>query len=501
MNSCIKELEEIVLKYSNKLAVYDKLNRYTFAQLRDFSQKIATLINPDLKNQPIAVFLPKSSKAIASFMGVLYSNNFYVPLDVKSPDERLKKILYNLNPNIVLTDDANYERIKKLNITINIISISKVFDAKFKNNYDLQNLKSIITDPIYCIYTSGSTGDPKGVLVSHLSVKNFIDWIINTYELDSETTIGSQSPFIFDVSVIDIYSMIRVGATLCLIPDSYFSFPHKLVSFLDSAKINFLIWVPSVISNIANTDSLKESNLPHLRKVLFAGEVLSAKSLNYWINALPNVLFSNLYGPTEATVIAGYYIVNRIFSDDEVIPIGSASSYGELLVLSNNNELIEVADKTGELCIKGISLSFGYWKDFKKTNEVFIQNPLNTEFPELIYKTGDLVKYNKLGEIIYIGRKDRQIKHMGYRIELGEIENAIIPIPNLNQACILYDETRSDIVLFYCAESEIIDNKYILSKIKNKLPKYMFPTRFTKINAMPLNSNGKIDRLELKNKL
>ena len=109
-----------------------------------------------------------------------------------------------------------------------------------------------------------------------------------------------------------------------------------------------------------------------------------------------------------------------------------------------------------------------------------------------------MVKYNQLGEIIYIGRKDRQIKHMGYRIELGEIENAIMSIPNLYQACVFYDETQRDIILFYCAESEEIDNKYILSIIKNKLPKYMFPTRFKKINEMPLNSNGKIDRLELK---
>ncbi len=501
MNSCIYELEEIVIKHPEKLAVYDAVNRYTFAQLRDYSQKIATLIKPDLKNHPIAVFIPKSSNAIASFMGVLYSDNFYVPLDVKSPVERLNKILKTLNPTIILTDDANYQKIKNLNVSSDIVNISKVFDAEFQNTYDIQNLKSIITDPIYCIYTSGSTGDPKGVLVSHLSVKNFIDWIVDTYKLNTETLIGSQSPFIFDVSVIDIYTMIRVGATICLIPDSYFSFPYKLMSFVDNEKINFIIWVPSVIANVANTASLNGRNLTHLKKVLFAGEVLSAKSLNYWINAVPNALFSNLYGPTEATVIAGYYIVDRKFSDNDIIPLGSAASYGELLILNNENDLIETADEIGELCIKGISLALGYWNNFEKTDEVFIQNPVNNEFPEKIYKTGDLVKYNNLGEILYIGRKDRQIKHMGYRIELGEIENAIISIPKLHQACVLYDDTRSDIILFYCAKSEEINDRYILSIIKNKIPKYMFPTRYKKLDDMPLNSNGKIDRLELKKRL
>lgn len=493
----LEYLEKTVNEFANKTAIIDESRSINFMDLQKESIKIASYLQYKniKKSLPIGVFLPKSVEAIKSFLGTLYNGDFYVPLDIKNPIPRIEAIIKNLDLKYIITDIDNAKLLDELK-NIEIILLDDInFEKNIEFDFTNYNL-SIDTDPAYIINTSGSTGTPKGVVVSHRSVIDYIDWGIETFKIDSSFKIGNQAPFIFDNSVLDIYLMLSTGATLNLIPENLFIFPLKLIEYLENEKINFIFWVPSIMSIIVTYDLLKNKNLD-FKIVSFAGEVMPTKILNYWKKYLPKALFVNLYGPTEITVDCTYFIVNRNFKDEELLPIGYACKNTDILVLDDENNLVTKINSTGELCVRGSSLALGYYNDFERTANVFTQNPLNKSYPEKIYRTGDIVCYNELGELIYKGRKDFQIKHMGYRIELGEIETAILSISEINNACILYDEENKHLVLIYESSSNIAKNEILVS-LSDKLPKYMIPNKFILLDKIPLNVSGKIDRSYLK---
>jgi acyl-coenzyme A synthetase/AMP-(fatty) acid ligase len=240
---------------------------------------------------------------------------------------------------------------------------------------------------------------------------------------------------------------------------------------------------------------LAKWKLDHLKKVLFAGEVFPTKHLNYWRRHLPEAMFVNLYGPIEISVDCTYYIVDRDFADDEKLPIGFPCRNTDILILNEQNQPAK-ADEPGELCVRGSSLALGYWNNPERTAKAFVQNPLNPHCPELIYRTGDLVFRNRRGEIMFIGRKDFQIKHLGYRIELGEIEHAILQVDGIRNCCVVYNQSKKEITLFYESDKEL-SPAFIRERVSASLPKYMLPTVFKWMELMPRNPNGKIDRQQL----
>ena len=269
----------------------------------------------------------------------------------------------------------------------------------------------------------------------------------------------------------------------------------KLLNYIIQKKINTIFWVPSELVLVANLHALKKVDLTNtLKRVLFAGEVMPTRQLNEWRKYLPDALYANLYGPTEITVDCTCYIVDRIFEDNEPIPIGKPIRNSDVFVLNEKNELVS-GNEVGELCVRGTSLSLGYYNNLEKTREAFVQNPLNSMYYELIYRTGDLVRYNEYGELVYVSRKDYQIKHLGHRIELGEIENVVAGIQGIDSCCCVYDEQRKKIVLVYEGKME---KEEIVSVLNLSVPEYMIPGKIVPIDSMPLNANGKIDRKMIK---
>jgi D-alanine--poly(phosphoribitol) ligase subunit 1 len=494
-------LEKSVIQFPNKEAIEDEKGILTFFQLKENGLKIASAIINRTKssNTPIAVLLPKSKESIVSFIGANYSSNFYVPLDIKSPTERLLKIIRKLDTAIIITNVDGEKLLDKMGYCRDIIVYDKAISCELTKDQinkiiSIRDLQ-IDTDPIYSIFTSGSTGSPKGVLISHKGVIDYIEWAKETYNITENEIIGSQAPFYFDNSTLDIYLMLSTGAKLVIVPEAKYMFPLELIEYINEKKINFVFWVPSVLINVANFNALKVALPESLRKILFAGEVMPNKHLNYWRKYLPNALYSNLYGPTEITVDCTYYIVDRDFNDDESLPIGRACKNSGILILNNEDQQV-TDDEIGELCVRGSSLAFSYYKDPEETAKVFVQNPLNKDYSEIIYRTGDLVQLNERKEIIYLGRKDSQIKHMGYRIELGEIENAILGIDLVENTCVLYDDIKKQIVAFYIGD---IKHSLVRRNLMVRLPKYMIPTKWNKLESFPLNSNGKINRKKLNN--
>lgn len=495
----LEYLKATVHNNKDKVGFEDASIQMTFDEFNNLALNISTCIveNYNKIRKPIGVFLPKSVNSLTSFMGILYSGNIYMPLDVKNPTERIKGIVNNIHPEIIITDLKNVKKLEEIEFCGKILIYEEI-------TCDKQNIKTryeelIDTDGAYIINTSGSTGTPKGVLISHRSIIDYIEWATECYGITSNDTIGNQAPFYFDNSVLDIYLTMKNGCKLIVTPESLFVFPIKLMEYFKEKNVNMFFFVPSILVNIANMDIFKTCK-PHFDKILFAGEVMPTKQLNYWIKHYPDALFSNLYGPTEITVDCTYYTVDRKFDDDEPLPIGKRCRNSDILILDEQDNLITEPNKSGELCVRGSSLALGYYNDFEKTNKVFTQNPLNKNFPEKIYRTGDIVYYNEKDEIIFQGRKDFQIKHMGYRIELGEIETALGSIKELKNVCVVYDSKNSKIVLFYESNQEFKPKDLILA-LGQAIPKYMIPSDLRKLDKLPTNSNGKIDRLALKNML
>lgn len=493
-------LDASAYKWPEKIAIADDKNSATFAQWLDYAERIGSSIAQNCNNsmrKPVLVFVDRKIEGLIGFMGVIESGNFYVPIDCKMPEQRVKLICDVLNP--VAAIAISTEDIKTLD-AIGFQGLIFNYEEIIKHTINenlLQNIRNqmIDMDPVYSIFTSGSTGIPKGVLISQRGMIDLAEWLVDTFRFTEQDSLGNQTPFYFDGSVKDICICLKSGATLNIIGKKFFTFPKLIIPFLNERKITAILWATSAIVLIGNSDVLSIAVPEHLRLVTFAGEAMPAKQLKVWMNKLPKCKFVNLYGPTEITVDCTYYEVDRFFNDDEYIPIGKACKNKQVLIFNDNNQLVKKGE-TGELCVRGTGVALGYYNNFSKTDEVFVQNPLHNLYYDKIYRTGDIVKINNYDEIEFVSRKDFQIKHKGNRIELGEIEVAVNSIPTVTNAACIFDQVNDKIILYYTTSDE--NELDIINFVKEKIPIYMFPELNIMLKNMPYNMNGKIDRIELK---
>ena len=492
---------ETVGKFSNKLAIIDGERQLTIGKLDTKARQLAKVIvdTCQCKNRPIAMFMPKSVEALQADLAITYSGNTYMNLDVKNPAERLGNILALIQPIAVVTNDKFKTIIEPIASdavkVINVDELDMNANAPTSEWFLNRNSDLIDTDPYCIINTSGSTGTPKGVVLNHKSFIDFMAQTFDEYRFSENDVIGSLSPVVFDIWSYEMCLLMGRGASIVVIPDTYSAFPVKILQLMQQHNVSYIFWVPTIMVNIANMGLLQQVPLPSLRLCWFAGEVFPTKQFNIWRHSLPQTTFANFYGPIEITLDCVYYTIEREIADDEPIPIGKPFRNTDILILDENNQNVVEASKEGELCIRGTSLAMGYYNNPEKTAAAFVQNPLNHSYPEIIYRTGDLVFINDRGEIVFKGRKDSLIKHMGYRIELGEIEHVIINTLKLvKNGCVVYNHLRKEITLYYEAENELTAADFRKS-IGNTLPKYMIPVVYHRLPELKRNTNGKIDRL------
>lgn len=497
-------LEQTAECYRYSTAVTGVDGEFTWYEFTAMARKIGSGISRKVSpGSPVPVMMEKSPFMLAAMLGAVYAGCFYVPVNPDNPPERLKKIFRTLQPEIIIAD----RNIQEFLMTESICAGSDKKECSIisaeelaREDVDPERLAAIRnasreTDILYGIFTSGSTGTPKAVVVSHGAVIRFIGHFTKIFGISHEDVIGNQAPFDFDVSVKDIYSSLMTGAELALIPKEYFSTPPRLLDYLCERRVTVLTWAVSALTLVSSLKGLKYRVPEYVNKIMFSGEAMPPKQLRMWQEAMPHVRFVNLYGPTEITCNCTYYPITREYGDDEKIPIGNAFPGRKVFLLDEEECEIAVPGRQGEICVAGESLAHGYYKNKEQTEKKFVMYPVGGGELQRIYRTGDMGYYDGKGRLIFAGRKDFQIKHMGHRIELEEIESAMNAVENVQRSCCVFEEEKNRILGFYTGE---IESAGIRKKLKEKLPVYMIPPKLIRLEVMPINKNGKIDRSYLR---
>lgn len=489
-------LEKSALSFPDKIAVITEDNCYSYNRLLNDSLSIAqALINAGSINKPVIVFMDKGYLTLCAFMAIAYSRCFYSLINPDFPSYRIMQIKNVINTDVIITDKENLKKCQELFDYRNIYLVEDLLNTKF-NKEDIMNLKNdrLDIDPVYCNFTSGSTGNPKGVLISNQNIIDFIENFNDTFGFNHSDIFANQAPWDFDVSTKDIYTALKNGATLLIIPRRLFSNPMGLVDYLKKNKPTIMIWAVSALCLMSTFHLVCKDNLGYVKKVLFSGEVMPLKHLNLWLNTLDDTQFVNLYGPTEITCNCTYYLLTKK-NYDKTLPIGKAFKNEEVFLLDDNYNLIKKENKVGEIYVRGSCVGLGYYNNEIETKKSFIQNPLHNNYIDIVYKTNDLAYYDENKNLVFQGRKDFQIKHLGHRIELEEIECNINKIAGVNRAVVIFLSEKSKLIGFYDGSIGEIE---ILKELQNVLPRYMIPSKIIKLASFPLNKNGKIDRKLLK---
>lgn len=494
-HTVISYLYDTVKRYAEKVVCTDENTSLSYQELWDKSDVVAgNLLSDSCSRKPIPVLMKKSCDVLSVMFGIIKAGCCYVIIDPLLPTERINSILNVLEAErVVVGEQRNTASIPE---HISVLQLENLYSSitneqKAQVEYTIDSICD--TDPLYIMFTSGSTGVPKGVVVNHRSVMDFIGYFVEKFQITSEDVIGNQAPWDFDVSVKDIYSTIKSGATMQIIAKKYFSLPLQLAELLENKQVTILIWAVSALCILSSRNIFEYVKPTKIRKVIFSGEVMPVSQYNIWREQYPEAMFVNVYGPTEITCNCTYHILDREYGEDEVLPIGKPFPNERVLLLDENDRLIkeEMTNVRGEICVSGTAVTMGYYNAPEETGKHFVQNPLNKAYREIIYRTGDLAYYNEEKQLCFLGRKDFQIKHLGHRIELSEIERALHAIPGIRRSCCIYHE--EEIVAFI----EGNNSKEVGKELRKHLPAYMIPTKMIRVSEFSLNKNGKIDRTEL----
>lgn len=505
------------------IALVFKGARLTYGALEEEANKLAHLLKDAgcRRGDRVGLLMPKMPTAIVAMLGALKADAIYVPMDPASPAARQARVLEVSDCRFILAAGPVGQGLRDTLATATLkhwpvigwLDENAPSEADPAPAFTLRDLAAYpATPPTYAntdgdvahiLFTSGSTGLPKGVMITHSSVAHLIQWAGAYFGITSADRISQHPPLRFDVSTFDVFGTLWAGAELHLVPPELNLLPHKLAQFIREARLTQWFSVPSVLNLMANFDVVRQDDFPALRRVLFAGEVLPTPTLIHWMRRLPHVRFTNLYGPTETTIVSSYYTLPRCPADErEPIPIGTACGGEELLVLDEQLRPV-VAGEIGDLYIRGVGLSPGYWRDPEKTRRAFLPYPGGVGPDDRIYKTGDLARRSADGLFYFLGRADMQIKSRGYRIELGEIEAALHALPDLRESAVVAIQSEGFEGWLICcayvpAPDDTVSPKSLRRELARLVPGYMLPVRWMRFDALPKNANGKIDRPRLR---
>jgi len=503
--------------YPEKPAVWARKRTLTYRELDERSTQLAHLLQKRglRKGDRVGIFFPKSLESVVCMFGVIKAGGVYVPLDPQAPAERVGYIIGNCGIRVLLTNKDRRsalapEVIAALDYCVMTDgsgsngSGNKIVPWAMLAEYPASPAPEVTlteTDLAYILYTSGSTGRPKGVMLSHQNALTFVEWCAEKFKMRAEDRVSNHAPLHFDLSVFDVYNAIEAGATVYLVTEDLALFPASLASFIEAQQITVWYSVPSALMLLLLHANLKAEKLPHLRTILFAGEVFPMKYLRQLAELLPGVELYNLYGPTETNVCTYYRVDRERLAAMEKLPIGIACENTEVFAVNDQDQVVTQAGGSGELYVRGPAVTYGYWADAEKTKKMVVPNRFQPNFNENMYRTGDLVTLGEDGNYYFQGRRDSQIKSRGYRIELGEIESALLSHPGVREAAavaipddLIGNRIKAVVAAHDQQELRIADLQQFCA---TRIPKYMIPEQIEFCTSLPKTSTGKIDRVLL----
>lgn len=491
----LEYLEATALRYPDKVAISDGARSLTFSELQKRAMAIGSgLCAKGFYRQAIAILMDKHPDTVCAFLGALYAGCFYVCIDPEFPDERIRALAEKCRAAAVICNADSRERSRVLYGRAEILPFEDMAECVI-DRAALLHIRETATDTdvAYVVFTSGSSGEPKGVCSTHRAIIDYGEALCATLGFDGESVFGNQAPLYYDAPLKELLPMLMLGASVVLIPKGLFMFPTRLCEFIREQEINTLCWAASALARVSALGTLDLCDMSGVRLVCHGSEVFARGEYEKWRRACPRARFINLYGPTEATGMSAYWVADRELASDEPIPIGRAFPNTEILLIDEDGKLCADGE-VGEIYIRGTCLSLGYFGDVEQTRAAFVQNPLHDDYPETLYRTGDMARRNEYGELVFLGRRDSQIKRSGRRIEPCEVEAVAERSVGVSQSALIYDRESERIVLFYVGDA---DERQVRSELSLRLPRYMLPNRLCRLESMPQKENGKLDRTAL----
>ena len=493
----LEHLEETALRVPCSVAFYDDRESLTFAALREIARRIGSrLAEITPPRAPVALLLDaRSIRNLPALYGVLYAGCAYAPLDIAMPAERLSLLLSLLRPAAVVADARGLQALAACGAP-NCPVVSYADAAAYpiaETALSAVRRQASVYDPLSILYTSGSTGIPKGSVQTHFSYLHWTEATIKTYGLGEDTVFGNQSPFFYANSILDIFPPVALGAKVYLLPSGVLNFPKKLIACLNDQKITELCMTPSSFIGVANSGALTAGSLPALKWGIMSGEAMPWEPLKVWMEATPGADWWHFYGSTEMFSVA----VGRVARDHQKgdrLPVGRPFSLAHILFVDENGDELPPG-VPGEMLVSSPWIASGYHRDPERTAESWVIDPLNRGWQERFFRGGDIGYLRPDGQLMVLGRRDSQVKHLGYRMELGEVEAALRRLPGWQEGCVLLDSARDTLWCFY---SGPLEEKQIRAGLKETLPRYMIPEVYARLSEMPRTPTMKLDRNRLR---
>ncbi len=490
-------LEETAARVPERVAYYDDRQSLSFAALAELARRIgSSLARVTRPRQVVALLMDaRSIRNLPAIFGVLYAGCAYAPLDITMPAQRLEQLLSLMQPAAILADEKGRKALEACQAgEAQVLLESQASEGPV----DEQRLREIreqssVFDPASVLYTSGSTGVPKGSVQTHFSYLHWTEATIQVYGLTEEVVFGNQSPFFYANSLLEIYPPVALGATVYLLPAGVLSFPRRMLQCLREQRVTLLCMTPSSFAGVASAGALEPGCLPELRWGIMSGEPMPWQTLQPWMQAAPGAGWWHFYGSTEMLSVA----VGKVDAQNRAqgrLPVGRPFGLVRVIFVDEDGRAAAPGEPA-ELYVSSPWIARGYYRDEARTAAAWVEDPLEEGWRERFYRAGDMGYWMEDGQLMVLGRRDNQIKHMGYRMELGEVEAALGNVQGVGESCILYQREQDRIWCFYAGE---LDEKQLRQALRERLARYMLPDMFVRLDELPHTASMKIDRMRLR---
>jgi amino acid adenylation domain-containing protein len=504
-NSANRFPDHVAFRYENE--------SLTFEELLKRSNQLAFMLSGlgVTRGDRVGILLEPSLETAISVYGIMSAGAVFVPMDPNAPPARNAYVINDCGIRHIIITKKQSRSLKKvlqeatslevvigLDEKLPVITVS--WDEVAHCPFETVSVRMLEDDLAYIMYTSGTTGTPKGIMHSHRSGLAYAKLSMDLYDVRATDILANHSPLHFDISTMGYFTMPLAGGTTVLIPESHKVIPASLSQLMEKERITIWYSVPLALIHLLQRGTLENRKIDSLRWVLFGGEPFPAKHLGSLMKLWNKAVFSNVYGPAEVNQCT-YFHLSELPEIDAAIPLGQVWNNTEVLIVDNND--LEVGDgDTGELLVRTATMMKGYWGKPELTQKAFFRREKFPNAEEIFYRTGDLVWRKSDGQLMFAGRKDRQIKIRGYRIELDEIESVLISHPYILETAVYNiknEEDHSVEAIVVLSESGRETEENIMEFLAMRIPAYAVPRRVYFSDKIPRTAAGKIDYNELKN--